>query len=105
MRKQQAAHDLIAPHLRMLHFLGSHFNASRLGSFHTQMIFHKLVITTLEGLQYSAAHPLAREFHFQTILFGLNILRHGTGLNHAARWRLKDTILSAGLSWFSRQPR
>ena len=105
MKKQQAAHDLIAPHLRILQFLSSHFNAGRLGSPNSQRIFHKLIVATLEGLKASAGHPLAREFHFQVVLFGLNILRHGTSIDQAARWRLKDMILSAALSWFSHPPR
>ena len=105
MKKQHAAHNQIAPHLRILQFLSSHFNAGRLGSPNTQRIFHKLMIATLEGLKTSAGHPLAREFHFQVVLFGLNILRHGTSINQAARWRLKDMILSAALSWFSHPPR
>ena len=105
MNKQQAAHNLIAPHLRTLQFLSSHFNASRLNSPHSQRIFHRLVEVTLEGLKHSAGHPLARDFHFQVVLFGLNVLKHGTGLNQAARWRLKDNILSAALFWFSYPPR
>ena len=105
MKEQHAAHNQIAPHLRILQFLSSHFNAGRLGSPNTQRIFHKLIITTLVGLKTSAGHPLAREFHFQVIAFGLNILRHGTSIDQAARWRLKDMILSAALSWFSHPPR
>ena len=105
MKKQQVALSLIAPHLRILQFLTSHFNASRLGSPHSQRIFHRLIMVTLEGLKRSAGHPLARELHFKVILFGLNILRYCTGLDQAARWRMKDAILSAGLAWFSHQPR
>ena len=105
MRKQQAAHDLVAPHLRLLQFLSSHFNASRLGSTHSQRIFHKIIMVTLEGLKSMSAHPLTREFYFQTVLFGLNILRHCAGLDHGARWKLKDTVLSAALSWFCQPPR
>ena len=105
VQKQQVAHNMITPHLRMLQFLSSHFNASRLGSPHVQRIFHRVIMVTLEGLKLSSAHPLAREFYFQAVLFGLNILRHCTGLDLAAIWRLKDTMLSAALSWFSHQPR
>ena len=104
LKKQQAANNLIAPHLRLLQFLNSHFNASRLGSLHTQRVFHKLILITLQGLRHSSAHPLAREFYFYAILFGLNILRHCGGITRSARWKLKDTILSAGLGWFSHRP-
>jgi len=105
MNKQQAAHNLIAPHLRLLQFLASHFNANRLGSPHSQRIYYKMILVTLRGLRESSAHPLAREVHFQAVLFGLSLLRHGTGMEQAARWRLKDTILSAALAWFSHPPR
>jgi len=105
VKKQQAAQNLITPHLRILQFLASHFNASRLGNTHSQRIFHRLIIVTLDGLKHSAGHPLAREFHFQVVLFGLNVLRYCTGLNQEARWRLKDAILSAALSWFAHPPR
>ena len=103
--QQQAAHNVIAPHLRILQFLTSHFNATRLGSVHTQRIFHRLIMVTLQGLKSTSGHPLVREMHFQVILFGLNILKYCTGLDQASQWVLKDTILSAALSWFRHQPR
>ncbi|KAL8836371.1 MAG: hypothetical protein Q9170_002944 [Blastenia crenularia] len=104
-KRQQAAHDLIAPHLRILHFLISHFNATRLGSPHTQKIFQRIVLVSLRALTDSAGHPLAREVYFQLILFGLHVLRFSHGLDQVAQWRLKDIILSAALRWFSHPPR
>ena len=103
--QQQAAHNLIAPHLRILQFLASHFSATSFGSPHVQKVFQRLLSVTLQQLRHCTGHPLAREFHFQVVLFGLNVLRHSTGLDVVARWRLKDAILSAGLRWFSHQPR
>ena len=104
-RRQQAAHNLIAPHLRILQFFASHFNATRLGSPHIQRIFQRLILVSLEALKDSTGHPLAREVHFQLVLFGLHILRYCNDLDQVAQWRLKDTILSAALRWFSNQPR
>ncbi|KAL8874475.1 MAG: hypothetical protein Q9174_000168, partial [Haloplaca sp. 1 TL-2023] len=105
LKRQQAAHDLIAPHLRILHFLASHFNATRLGSPHTQKIFQRIIMSSLAGLKHATGHPLAREMHFQLVLFGLHVLRYSNCLDPIARWRLKDTILSAALRWFSNPPR
>ncbi|KAI9818160.1 MAG: phosphatidylinositol-4- kinase [Pycnora praestabilis] len=105
LKRQYAAHNLIAPHLRLLQFLSSHFNATRQGSPHTQKIFHRLIQITLKGLKYTTGHPLTREVHFQVVLFGLELLRHSTGLTAATQWRLKDQILSAALSWFAQAPR
>ncbi|KAL8996118.1 MAG: hypothetical protein Q9169_004310 [Polycauliona sp. 2 TL-2023] len=104
-KRQQAAHDLLAPHLRILQFLASHFNATRLGSPHVQKIFQRLIVGSLDALKECTGHPLAREIHFQLILFGLNILGCSISLDEVAQWRLKDTILSAALRWFSRPPR
>ncbi|KAL9127379.1 MAG: hypothetical protein Q9217_003735 [Psora testacea] len=105
MKKQQAANNLIAPHLRILQFLASHFTASRLGSPHSQSIFHRLATMTLDGLKRCTGHPLAREFYFQVLVFSLNAFRYCTSRDQAARWRLKDSILSAGLAWFAYPPR
>ncbi|MCJ1397105.1 phosphatidylinositol-4- kinase [Xylographa trunciseda] len=105
LKRAQAVHNLIAPHLRILLFLGSHFNANRLGSPHLRRIFQRLIRVTLFGLQTSTGHPLAREFHFQVVLFGLTILRYSDDLGEAAKWRFKDRIISTALAWFSHPPR
>ncbi|KAL8928661.1 MAG: hypothetical protein Q9172_000799 [Xanthocarpia lactea] len=104
-KRQQAAHNLIAPHLRILQFLASHFNATRLGSPHTQKFYQRMIMVSLDALKGCTGHPLAREMHFQLVLFGLYILRYSNGLDEVSQWRLKDTILSAALRWFSHQPR
>lgn len=104
-KRQQAAHNLLAPHMRLLQFLGSHFNATRLGSPHTEKTFLRLLNVTLDGLMHSMGHPLAREIRFQIILFGLKILRHVTALDYSSCCLLKDKILSAALTWFSFAPR
>ena len=105
LKRQQAAHNLIAPHLRILQFLTSHFNANRLGSPHIGRIFQRLIRKTLQGLKRASKHPLAREIYFQVILFAIKILACSGDLGDAAKWRLKDSILSSGLAWFSRPPR
>lgn len=105
LKQQQAAHDLIAPHLRIIQFLTSHFSAIRLSSPHLQRIFHHLIDVTLQRLQHCSGHPLAREMHFYVLVLALNILKYGVGLASTARWRLKDSILSGGLWWFSHQAR
>jgi phosphatidylinositol 4-kinase len=91
--------------MRLLQFLGSHFNATRLGSPHTEKAFLKLLNVTLEGLKLSTGHPLARETRFQVVLFGLKVLRHCTTIDLPSRYRIKDQILSAALSWFGFAPR
>ncbi|EEP82937.1 hypothetical protein UREG_07802 [Uncinocarpus reesii 1704] len=102
---QRKAQNIISPHLRLLQFFESHFNATRLASPQIQKIFRRLVNTTLNSLRHTAGHPLAREFHFHTILFSLKVLRYCKGQSKVALWKLKDQILSAALSWFSQPPR
>ena len=90
--------------MRLLQFLGSHFNATRLGSPHTEKAFLRLLNFTLEGLKHSTGHPLSREVRFQIVLFGLKVLRHSTAIDLPSRYRLKDQILSAALSFFAFAP-
>lgn len=91
--------------MRLLQFLGSHFNASRHGSPNSEKAFIRLLKVTLDGLKASTGHPLAREIRFQIIIFGLKVLRHSTALDVSSRYLLKDQILSAALSWFKFAPR
>lgn len=105
LRKQQKAQDILSPHLRILQFFESHFNAIRLGSPHSQRIFCRVISSTLVGLKETYGHPLAREVHFHIILFGLRVLKHSTTQSAISKWKLKDQILSAALSWFRHPPR
>jgi phosphatidylinositol 4-kinase A len=103
-KRQQVAHNLLAPHMRLLQFLGSHYNATRLGCPHIERAFVRLLNITLEGLKHATGHPLAREIRFQIVLFGLKVLRYSTSITPGAKYVLKDQILSAALSWFSFAP-
>ena len=104
MRQQQATQNVIAPHLRVLQFFESHFNAIRLGSPNTQRTFVRMITKTLAGFHYSWGHPLTREIHFHAVLFGLRILRYNTCLTRTSTWRLRDQTFSAALRWFKQPP-
>lgn len=104
-KKKQLVHDILSPHTRLLQFFASHFNAIRYGNPDTQRVFARMIDLTLDAVKQSVSHPMAREIKFQIILFGLKVLRSSTTLKPAAQWRLKEKILSAGLSWFRYSPR
>lgn len=106
-RRQHQAYNMIAPHFRLVQFLSSHFNATRLGSRQLQRVYYRLMHLTLDAIAAGDCmdHPLARETHFHIVLLGLRILQFGTDMDVADHWRLKDRILSAALQWFSVAPR
>lgn len=97
-------HNLLSPHMRLLQFFGSHFNATRLGSPDVQRIFLRVLDVTLDAVRSSTPHPMARELRFQIVLFGLKVLHVCTTIGAIAQWRLKEKILSAALSWFRFAP-
>lgn len=99
-KRKQLVHSLLAPHSRLLQFLASHYNATRLGNPDTHHLFLRLLDVTLEAVKSSTPHPMAREIRFQVVLFGLRVLKTSTTMGPTAQHRLKDQILSAGLSWF-----
>ncbi|KAJ5114569.1 hypothetical protein NUU61_000328 [Penicillium alfredii] len=105
LKKQQKAQDTLSPHMRVLQFFESHFNAIRLGNLQDQQLFCRLMNSTLVGLVKNKGHPLAREIHFRIVLFGLKVLRYLSPRNNSASWKLKDQVLSAALSWFKHPPR
>ncbi|RMZ89109.1 hypothetical protein DV736_g3660, partial [Chaetothyriales sp. CBS 134916] len=98
------AQDLISPHLRVIQFFQSHFNAARLGSANTQQTFQRLMGRTLRAFIHVNGHPLLRETQFHVVLFGLAMIRYGTCFNKTSLWTFKDEILSAGLHWFTLPP-
>ncbi|KIH86276.1 phosphatidylinositol 4-kinase [Sporothrix brasiliensis 5110] len=101
-KRGQHVHNLLGPHTRLLQFLQSHFNATRLGSVDVQKSFLRMLDVTLDAVKTTGKpHPIARELWFQIILFGLRVLRFSSTISSIAQWRLKDKILSAALSWFS----
>ncbi|ROT36978.1 phosphatidylinositol 3 [Sodiomyces alkalinus F11] len=104
-RHKQHVHDVLSPHMRLIQFFGSHFNATRLGSPDIQRIFLRLLDFTLQAIRTSTSHPMARELRYQIVLFGLKVLRFCTTIGLVAQLRLKDQLLSAGLSWFKAAPR
>ncbi|KAK0656028.1 hypothetical protein B0T16DRAFT_451649 [Cercophora newfieldiana] len=104
-KKRQHVHDVLAPHTWLLQFLSSHYNATRLGNPDTHHVFLRIMDVTLDALKRSTPHPMARDIRFQTILLGLRVLKTSTTIGAIAQWRLKDLLLSAGLSWFNSAPR
>jgi phosphatidylinositol 4-kinase A len=98
------AHNTISPHLRLLQFLESHFNAIRLGSPNTQRTYLRMLERTLRGFLGIGGHPLLRDMVFRLVLFSLKFFKLSTCLNKLNQWRLKDTILSVGLRWFAKPP-
>lgn len=104
-KRKQQVHNLLAPHTTLLQFLSSHYNATRLGNLDTHQVFLRLLEVTMEAVRHSTPHPMAREIRFQAILFGFRVLKTSTTMESLAKWRLKDSLLSAGLSWFNTAPR
>jgi phosphatidylinositol 4-kinase len=98
-------HDILSPHARLLQFFSSHFNATRLGCPDIQRIFIRMLDLTLDAVKDCTSHPLARELRCQIVLFGLQVLRWSTIISSTAQHRLKEKILSAGLSWFRSSPK
>lgn len=104
-KRKHLVHNLLSPHARLLEFLASHFNATRLGSPDTQKVLVRLLDITMEELKKATPHPLAREIRLQAVLFGLKVLRSSTKIGPVSQWRLKDKLLSAALSWFCNPPK
>ncbi|KAL4946901.1 hypothetical protein BDV06DRAFT_2724 [Aspergillus oleicola] len=104
LQQQKLAQNILAPHLQIVQFFESHFNAVRLGNAQTQRLFGRFIDRTSIGLSHASNHPLARELHFRIISFCLRVLRHCTSFDYVTLWRLKNQTLSAALSWFKHPP-
>jgi phosphatidylinositol 4-kinase len=103
-RHQQVVYNTIAPHFRLLQFLSSHFNASKLSNPDVEFVYDRFMHITLAALGSGCPQPLAREAYFHIILLGSRILYHSTTLPGPMAWRTKDRILTAALAWFAKAP-
>lgn len=103
-KRQQHVYNLIAPHFRLLQFLSSHFNASRLSKADVERVYVRLMHITLDAMSMGCEQPLARESYFHIILLGLRIAHHCTTISSKTRWRLTDRVLTAALAWFAKAP-
>ncbi|KAM0496772.1 hypothetical protein ACHAP9_002162 [Verticillium nonalfalfae] len=104
-KQRHHVHNLLSPHMRLMQFFASHFNATRLGSPDVQKIFLRILDITLDAILTATPHPVARELRYQIVLFGLKVVRACTTIGAVALGRLKEKLLSAGLSWFRAAPR
>lgn len=103
-RLTQQAQNTISPHLRVVQFFQSHFNAIRLGSSNTQRTFIRMMDRTLRGFMHIRGHPLLREIQFHVVLFALRLLKFSTCFTKLSLWSFKDRAISIGLHWFKMPP-
>lgn len=99
-----SAQNTISPHLRLVQFFQSHFNAIRLGSANTQRTFIRMMDRTILGFLRLGGHPLLRETQFHVCMFALRLLRFSTCFSKLSLWGFKDRVLSVGLHWFRLPP-
>ena len=104
-KQQQRVHDKLTPHFLILLLISSHYMAERLNGNFIESQAMSMMETSLPVLADTASHPLARELHFNIILFSLKILRYGSHLSPESQRSFKDKILSAALAWFRNEPR
>ncbi|KAI5302584.1 phosphatidylinositol-4- kinase, partial [Ascosphaera pollenicola] len=103
-RQQHKAQSMINPHSRVLQFLTSQYNATRLSSPHIEASFVRIVTHTMVSLREIGGHPLCRELYFSALLFSLDIIKDCRSISKPLVWRLKDLTLSAALTWFKHPP-
>lgn len=97
---QHRVHDRLAPHLLILQFMSSHYMAQRLNGSYMEFQSLLLLRSSLMQLENTPSHPLARELHFNIILFALKALRYSNNISPEEQRLFKDEILTAALAWF-----
>lgn len=100
LRQQRKAQSMITPHSRVLQFIISQYNATKLSSPHLEELFLRVASRTMIALRSIAGHPLCRELYFSAVLFALDILADCISTSKPLLWRYKDATLSAALHWF-----
>lgn len=89
-----------APHLILIRFLSSTFQASLYESKHILKIFTQIVTVGLQGLKYASLSPLAREVRFELIKFALDVSDAHARISANIKDSFRDLIISSALTWF-----
>lgn len=89
-----------APHLSLIRFLSSTFQASLYESRHLLKIFTRIAKVGLEGLKHASLSPLARTVRFELIRFALDVADVHLRFSAKIKDGLKDLIITSALTWF-----
>ncbi|ODV85787.1 hypothetical protein CANARDRAFT_7157 [[Candida] arabinofermentans NRRL YB-2248] len=99
-RAGSAASNNIKPHLLLVRFFSSHFEATKYQSDHTLKMFTRCVLITLKSLSQASLHPFSRLLRFEIIYFSMSVLKLHTGLKTRDVPSLISAVFDGALSWF-----
>lgn len=101
-KKSKIVSSNFKPHLLLIRFIGSHFNATLFQSSDIWKIFADTIKFALLTLNSASLHPYSRMVRSELILLGIDIYKYYSKLNHSDNYSFFKIILDASLSWFTR---
>lgn len=90
----------IKPHLLLIRFISSHFNATLFQSDHILKLFSDTIRYALVRLNSASLHPYSRMIRSELILLGSEIYVYYSKLKTSDTSDFLTVILDASLSWF-----
>lgn len=99
-KKSKNVSSSFKPHLLLIRFISSHFNATLFQSDHILKMFADTIKYALISLNSASLHPYARMARSELILLGTEIYLYYSKLKTSDSSEFLKIILDASLSWF-----
>lgn len=94
------ASEKLKPHLQVIRFFSSHFEATLYESDHLLKLFTQVVFHAVSKLSKASLHPFARLVRNELLRFSLLVFSANCKKGTSDTKKLAKEIVSAGLSWF-----
>ncbi|KAL5511303.1 STT4 [Sanghuangporus vaninii] len=98
-----AARKLLSPHVLILQFLFSCFQAARYQKPGLMLLILRLVLCSAREHREMSTHPLAREARFSFLLFGFEALK-SSRMDAFCENKLRKALYHTAFSWFAVRP-
>ncbi|KAI0465411.1 hypothetical protein LJB42_000644 [Komagataella kurtzmanii] len=99
-RLGKKAVDNIVPHLLLIRFFLSNFEATRYQSYHILRSYSDTVLFALRSLKKASIHPYARLPRFELIKLGISVFQVNFRAKSSFSEPLAYALIEAALSWF-----
>ncbi|CDO93323.1 unnamed protein product [Kluyveromyces dobzhanskii CBS 2104] len=105
IKKENArVNDVLKPHLHVIRFFESHFEATVYESDHLLKLFTHVAFHGVSNLEHASLHPFARIVRHELIRFAMLVLVVNEKKNTSDVKKLAQALVKGALSWFKVRP-
>ena len=103
-KENKRVSGVLKPHLHVIRFFASHFEATVYESDHLLKLFTHVAYHGVSNLEHASLHPFARMVRHELIRFAILVLLVNEKKNTSDVKKLAQALVKGALSWFKVRP-